>query len=417
MSKSKVKNKNDSGNSFYYIKAGPSNCLIEAFVKNIDINKSIKILVGFGNISLPSKYDSKFIANKKNSNGKLKEEKDLTLLYESSSESNRKKSRYFTFTSDKIYILEPTSLLRHINKSEVGELVSFVNSKKEVKCLLLARDWNVDEIKTDTHKIIETKCVGILDRSNVLPTLSSLAVYQYFTRGTFRPLKAIGKDRSTLLETVIDTGGLQTGETVYGFFFRKYIEHAISGKNTTESNPVFFKNHFNLKSSDDLSKRQLLLSTLNPVQFEAAIALLLMDLGWVVDFFSANALDVIDISARTDDADTKKRTIKVLSAMTLCENDDLDIELKNVITNKINDDGIVQFQCKDYDHGETLLCQKSVIIIQPMIMKFTNKNKNSQVRANIGFLELYDLIKKDSKINLKNLDRWLNMISKLYFGK
>lgn len=215
-----------------------------------------------------------------------------------------------------------------------------------------------------------------IDRDLLLPSINSLAVYRYLNAGTFRPLLAIGPGRNADLSPLFSSctrfprldefGDIEQPkkskkpnddhlETWLGFMARKYLQWLMSRKGS------FSKSLFGKSSDADAKLKNAMVATLNPVQLEAAAALILTSLGMVVDFYKANSLDAVDLHARIPRSFTKDQRKTLIAIL----GDSSAFGLNKALLKKLNDRNVISIQCKDYElDGEQNL--KDVGYFQPL---------------------------------------------------
>jgi len=169
------------------------------------------------------------------------------------------------------------------------------------------------------YKFLPVNFIGKVRRQDLYTSIDSLAVLQYLTRGTCRPLwKVKGSipwiedteerqskfpylepERKTLVGDAKDPARVpaptkegKEEEQLFGTFIRKYLDAVLNGDE-------FFKN------MEPNQRRSLVIHTMNPILVETCAYYFCLDLGrddsafnLLADVGKGKGLDVIDVRAR-----------------------------------------------------------------------------------------------------------------------
>lgn len=210
----------------------------------------------------------------------------------------------------------PTDLIFWSISDDLCLLKDCVNADRwKIKEDLKARGIKEHDSDFDKLKFLPTKLIYSIKRDYLISPINSLSVYQYLNQGTFRPFFRLAPDKDRLMPDELKSPDFYPNwdpveilalknskqervtleETQYGKFIRIYFDAILKAKDHTT-----FKKHLKetFRSLSDKTKKQLILSILNPSQFETLAALLLLDFGFTLDVGKGNALDVIDLRGR-----------------------------------------------------------------------------------------------------------------------
>lgn len=246
-------------------------------------------------------------------------------------------------------------------------------------------------------------------RDMLLPSVNSLAVYRYLNAGAFRPVSAIGPARNSDLQKDLfggidricrlDNYGRSPAvrkdkndkltndhlETWLGFMARQYLQWLMHGKRPQFANFLFG----NSPNAQSLIQRALVL-TLNPVQLEAAAANILTALGLVVDFYTANSLDAIDLRARFPKSWNQEKKDQVV---TLLESS-LELNVKAPVLTALKEKGVLSIQCKDYELDESSK-NPEFIYFQPTAAMQVGSPNNLTTWSLIDIYDVRDKLKQN----------------------
>lgn len=386
-------NINNTVYEYFYIKIGFSNSLIN--VRKIEKGTNSYLWIGYEEWESPKVNEDGLVIRKALKNGKEGKSRDLDQLYASAHSSNRKKTRLFGYSSNSFYIWEIIGdiIERDSNQSQYEEYKTYIESLKESHKNWIAkifRKKNIEEVISDPIKMgryVPVRCIYHTKREDLLPTVNTLSVYQYFSRGTFRNLSSIGTDRNSILSFIEDSKKLKRImpmpiyknknnskriESLYGMFFRLYFDSLVSS-----SNYITFQ-------------EKLIWATLNPVQIEAFASLLCIEFGYSVDFFTANSVDTIDVIARTSNRRDKRKEFLFNDFMKHCG-----VHLPN--------DKVLKIQCKAYHENRDL--ENGIILFTPT--KQSEKNLSPLSISIEEFFSWRSLCKIENN-EFVLLDEWLS---------
>ena len=156
-------------------------------------------------------------------------------------------------------------------------------------------------------------------------------------------------------------------------------------------------------------KESLLFATLNPVQLEAAAALMCMDLGLTVDFFTANSQDYIDVRGRLGKQEDVNNLIEKLSELLKHSSSNLNDAAKKRICNSLS----LAIQCKDFDYGTgEEQGSRGEILFKPCC---TEKTKTGINLLTLEGLQK-DIDSPNSALSGGHLQKWLNKLEELFFN-
>lgn len=312
----------------------------ERLKKELVVGVKISFFIGFDSDSWIPKIDDKgaiTIIHRDGKSTEWREHRTDDLYFLSLAQRDSTASQIMVFENDKLYIFKPTGQWGWRKNVSVENLIKLDSPLK------VDRDISEKIEKTSDSRwghilefsYFEVKLQSIHERDRLPACLDSLAVYQYLSRGTFRPLSRVGAGRDEFLKKSISKDrelvrlssysfnrnkrvvAEKTDDECYlAYLYRILLDHLISG--SPDDRKSFFKGieHY----------------LLAPVQLEAAAALFLRDLGYMPDFYVGKSLDRIDVRGRKIESCYLKKSEVLRGRIGITE-------YKNII----------RIQCKDYE--------------------------------------------------------------------
>jgi hypothetical protein len=299
---------------------------------------------------------------------------------------NKDSCRIIIFTDKHLIITKPTGIWDKIDTSNLFK------SFEPYPLITRLQDLGADTGKKTTsvqrwnmihgNAMFQVEVMQVVNRDELLPSLDSLAVYQFLSQGTLRPFFAIGKSRQEEIKSIMEYKRIERNllkriefadskakgvvaevsedgkEHLFGYFYRLILDQTVDSKVPHYISP-------------DL-KAKMPYILISPVQLEAAAAIFLRDIGFMPDFYVANSKDYIDVRGR--EIIQKRRTP---SQGALIQSLGLE-NYKKVIT----------VQCKDYENSEN---SDADILLQPLPDNKKNNGK-SRILSLKSILEAMDAI-------------------------
>lgn len=299
--------------------------------------------------------------------------------------------RFLIYTRKFLLIVKPTGIFDwyEFDFEPYDIAYKFKDFKnKEIKKITSTDLWN--HVKKNAK--FEVEIVKKIKRSALPAPIDSLAVYQYFSRGTLRSLADVGKGRDTEIKKIIKfrkeyraekisfkiennliKANYTVEECILGRLFRAYFDGLLGGISNLEIENI----------------ESIPFVLLSPTQVEGAAALLLRDIGYMPDFYLAKSLDHIDVRGRKIDnlsCTTSKKLMNRLQEE-LSRNKTFDFKEKEIT-----------IQCKNYEVTQTT-SYSSDILFQPLTA--TNQNSLSLLEV----IKIMDEITKGSALKF-DLQFW-----------
>ena len=286
---------------------------------------------------------------------------DILSLVCFSQASLRNSVRIVTFSPMYMDIWEIQGPLRYMNSQDVESIMNNLQSDKDSlsKALYKFSDKAnkgvplLDQLRQHmgaNAKILPVKRIcERVERTKLIPTINSIAVYSYFSQGTFRRIASADsgrqldlgkmftyKDSALKCRSFPTFNNPATQEKAYGMFMRRCLDYYA--QNSPELSLMDF---IGLPHDAALTVSVL---TLNPGQLEMFATLLVMDLGFIAETGYANALDHIDVRARYKGGDGFK---SLLTSVTWLKSV-FGKSLHGTCLDILEQQGVIQIQCKNY---------------------------------------------------------------------
>jgi len=208
---------------------------------------------------------------------------DLIRLFQIS--KNKDDQILFSFFEDKLYFFK----LKLNNQSKLdfkkygdSDCQNYLKDTSLYKCVVRAfapKDKTIESLISEGF-FLEVEHIQSFSRSDLLPSINSLSVYQYFNRGTVRPISAANSDKESSLNMIKDENLLKgitdyLGNTVvekrYGAFIRFYFDWLLIKSCKKNNFEDYLVGELGVKISN------IPIMVLNPSQLEMIAALLLSD--------------------------------------------------------------------------------------------------------------------------------------------
>lgn len=339
--------------NYFFYKCGKANCWLPL------ANEGHGLYVGFSDKDAPTKSDPHPILSRKPSAQfeKLTGYDDDELVW-LCHEENREWFVLVTFDKQEVVFWEVTGRVKAHGRGT--PVFKRALELREQATGGPRKEYSFDD--DDVFKTLPARKVARIGRSALYTSIDSLAVYQYFNRGTCRRMwRAGGPTGAAMSDAIKDHrqgeirgagGGERASETSFGAFTRLYLNGVLKAANQAGrgrlsrrhlSQPELADSVMGLKASD---KQAIVLSTLNPILVETAAMYLCLDLGLVADIGIGKGIDVVDIRARAESSRIAEHAAAKLRNVLDCD----------AICDRLIEENVLELQCKasdqrsDYEH-------------------------------------------------------------------
>ncbi len=327
-------------------------------------------------------------------------------------------SRVIVFGAYYMFICKPTGKWERLQELDTDTTMPYELDFK------MSLDDSINGIKTSEARwkalansgAIEVVVEKAIPRNKIFPALDSLSCYPYLSRGTFRPLYAVGEKREDHIKDIYqewyksnpllprikveyrsDVAGcceLKFGdqkEYFLGFLYRQLLD--------------FYRLDGCLKIND----KDLYLM-LSPAQLEAAAAFLLRDLNYMPITFRGGSRERVDIRARKIDSDDLKNDHKKKNVDILKKEMNKEFEFD---CEELFKQDYIDVQCKNYDVQD---CDLEEFLVHVVFVPVSSNNKNKKNQCKIislaGVLEIMGKITLNESKQTFELLLWKKMLFK-----
>jgi hypothetical protein len=323
--------------------------------------------------------------------------KDIFWIAYASSSEHHKQVRILVYGDTHLFIFAPQcDRWGRLPESEMkGKLSNEGRLKQIFKSMQIGPQYTF-EMKA----FLEVRLVGCVERRKLAAGIDSLAVFQWLSQGTFRPIFSCGAGREKNMPKEIQTHlpyldvnktplsihipmnskKIQTPKKEYRYasLLREYFEALLDPEKSANLTHRYQDLHYLL---------------LSPAQLEAAASLLTMDLGYMPDFYSAGSHDYIDVRARKIKNPPNLQTpnfAKIVFGV-----------LNDRCANGYTPNDIIELQCKNYEEVDSP-DRDNVILFEPQTSPSIGK-----VGAKIALDEVIGIMDKLNPDKTFLLQQWL----------
>ena len=289
---------------------------------------------------------------------------DLARLY-AFGHLDREMTRLFTYDEEFIYFFKPRDQIIPASDPVMQDFFNLGltdDDRKNVGGAFEQKGENLAAHLTG-GRFLPVTLIAKFSRAGLLPGINSLSVYQYFNRGAFRPLWSADSGKSKALTEVMALDALNNSingaysstetEAAYGRMLRCYFDCLLS----KEKIRIFSESLRPLLKSGKQNSTQIHFLTMSPSQLELLGAMILIDRGFAIDVGYAGSLDHIDVRGRLSHTPSENEVSILIEDFQT-----LGLPIKPKARDLLLETGVLQIQCKNYDHGTTLSRQLSPTI-------------------------------------------------------